>query len=175
MAKQDKEYRIRMEGYVAAYRFAKQHGIDELEKDIKRRGFLSIPVQISKKEVDRFILQITENLHQTTQTVMLRVLHEKLGFGKKRLHRFKQWFDDATDMIFKFDYMGEHYVTLEDYAVSLNKEFDLGIDTERVAACQETCRHEKENARMANVDVLIQRLYEYGFEDAAAWMERTVD
>ena len=69
MAKQDKEYRIRMEGYVAAYRFAKEHGLDELEKDIKRRGFLSIPVQISKKEVDRFILQISENLHQTTHQV----------------------------------------------------------------------------------------------------------
>lgn len=175
MAKVDKDYKNRMEGYVAAYRFAKEHGLDELEKDIKRRGFLQIPVQISKKEVDRFILQISENLTQTVQTVMLRVLREKLGFGKKRLHRFKKWFDDATEMVFKFDYMGGHYVTLEDYAVSLNRDFDLGLDVDRIAACQETCRHEKENIRMANVDVLIERLYEYGFDDAAEWMERMVE
>lgn len=175
MAKQDKEYRIRMEGYVAAYRFAKEHGLDELEKDIKRRGFYQIPVQISRKEVDKFMEQIAENLYQTVRAVMFRVLREKLGFGKKRLHRFKQWVDDASEMVLKFDYMGEHYVTLEDYAASLNKDFDLGLDVDRIAACQETSRHERENARKANVDVLIQRLYEYGFDDAAAWMERMVD
>lgn len=175
MAKVDKEYKTRMEGYVSAYRFAKEHGLDELEKDIKRRGFLQIPVQISKKEVDRFIEQISENLTHTMRTVMLYTLHRELGFGKKRLQRINEKFDKHTNAVFNFDYLGNHYVKLEDYAVEMNDKYDLGLDVERVAACQDTCRHEKENIRMANVDVLIQRLYEYGFEDAAEWLEVMVE
>lgn len=175
MAKMDKEYKIRMEGYVQALRFAKQYGLEELEKDVKRRGFYGIPVQISRKEVDKFMEQIAENLTNTVTAVMLRVLNEKLGFGKTRLKRFKKWFDDATDMVFKFDYMGGHYVTLEDYAVRLNEKYDLGLDVDRIAACQDSCRYEKENIRMVNVDVLIDRLHEYGYDDAADWMDRMVN
>lgn len=175
MAKVDKEYQIRMEGYVAAFRFAKERGLDELEKDIKRRGFLNIPVQISKKEVDKFILQISENLTHTMRTVMLYTLHEALGFRKKRLQRINAEFDRHTEAIFNFDYLGNHYVKIEDYAIEMNKKYDLGLDVDRVAACQDTCRYEKENIRMANIDTLIARLYEKGFDDAAEWLERMKD
>lgn len=175
MAKVDKEYKLRMEGYVQGLRFAKEHGLEELEKDVKRRGFLSIPVQITKKEVDKFILQMSENLTHTMRTVMLYTLHRELGFGKKRLQRINEMFDKHTNAIFNFDYLGNHYVKIEDYAIEMNRKYDLGLDIDRVAACQDTCRYEKDNIRMANVDVLIQRLYEYGFEDAAEWMERMVE
>lgn len=175
MAKVDKDYKNRMEGYVAAYRFAKEHGLEELEKDIKRRGFFQIPVQISRKEVDNLILKLSKTLTQTMSAVYLRVLNEKFGFGKKRLQTVRDEVSKATEMVFKFDYMGGHYVTLEDYAVGLNKKYDLGLDADLIAACQYSCRHDKENRRMADVDVLIQRLYEYGFEDAAEWMERMVE
>lgn len=175
MAKVDKDYKLRMEGYVSALRYAQAHGLDELEKDVKRRGFYQIPVQISKKEVDNFIFKMSRTLTQTIQAVYLRVLNEKFGFGKKRLVIVRDEVAKATDMVFKFDYLGEHYVTLEDYAVGLNKKYDLGLDVELISASQDSCRHEKQNRRMADVDVLIERLYEYGFEDAGAWMERMVD
>lgn len=175
MSKVDKDYKLRMEGYVSALRFAKEHGLEELEKDVKRRGFYQIPVQISKKEVDNFIFKMSRTLTQTIQAVYLRVLNEKFGFGKKRLTTVRDEVAKATDMVFKFDYLGEHYVTLEDYAVSLNKKYDLGLDVELISASQDSCRHEKANARMANVDVLIERLYEKGFDEAAEWMERVVD
>ena len=175
MAKVDKDYKLRMEGYVAALRFAKEHGIEELEKDVKRRGFYQIPIQISKKELDNFIFKMSRTLTQTLQAVYLRVLNEKFGFGKKRLTTVRDEVSKATEMVFKFDYLGEHYVTLEDYAVWLNKKYDLGLDVELIAASQDSCRHERQNRRMADVDVLVQRLHEYGFHDAADWMERKVE
>lgn len=175
MAKLDKDYKLRMEGYVQAFRFAKEHGLDELEKDIKRRGFYQIPVQISKKEVDNFIFKMSRTLTQTMQAVWLRVLNEKFGFGKKRLTIVRDEVSKATEMVFKFDYLGEHYVTLEDYAVGLNKKYDFGLDVDLISASQDTCRQERENRRMANVDVLIQRLHEYGFHDASDWLERMVE
>ena len=175
MAKVDRDYKIRMEGYVAALRFAKEYGIEELEKDVKRRGFLHIPVQISKKEVDKFIEQISENLTHTMRTVMLYTLHRELGFGRTRLQRINEKFDKHTNAIFNFDYLGNHYVKIEDYAVEMNRKYNLGLDVERVAACQDTCRHEKDNIRMANILVIIERLYEKGFDDAAAWLEWLVE
>ncbi len=175
MAKVDKDYKIRMEGYVAALRYAKEHGLDELEKDVKRRGFFQIPVQISRKELDNFIFKLSRTLTQTMSAVYLRVLNEKFGFGKKRLQTVRDEVSKATEMVFKFDYMGGHYVTLEDYAVGLNKKYDIGLDVDLIAASQYSCRHDRENRRMADVDVLIERLYEYGFDDAAEWMERMVE
>lgn len=174
MAKVPKEFLIRMEGYVAALRFAKQYGIDALEKDIKVRGFLNIPVQIPKKEKDWFLLQISENLTQTMSAVMLYVLYDMLGFRKTRLQRIKKRFDEITQSVFDFDYMGNHYVKLEDYAIELNETCNLGLDIERIAACQDTCRHEKENIGMARIDDLIINLKEAGYEDAAMWLESRI-
>lgn len=175
MAKLSKEQQWRMEGYVQGFRYAKEHGIDALEKDIRLRGFLSIPIQITKKEVDNFILQISENLTHTMRTVMLWTLHETLGFRKKRLKRINEAFDRYTDKIFDFDTFGNHYVKIEDYAIEMNENYDLGLDVDRVAACQDTCRHEKQNVRMANVNDIVRKLKERGFDDAAEWLESRVD
>lgn len=174
MAKISKEQQWRMEGYVQGFRFAKEHGLDALEKDIRLRGFLSIPIQITKKEVDNFILQISENLTHTMRTVMLWTLHEELGFRKKRLQRINKSFDKRTDAIFDFDSMGNHYVKIEDYAIELNSNYDLGLDVDRVAACQDSCRYEKDNIQMVNVNTIVQKLKDAGFNDAAEWLEKKV-
>lgn len=175
MAKISKEQQWRMEGYVQGFRFAKEHGLDALEKDIRLRGFLSIPVQISKKEVDQFILNISENLTHTMRTVMLFTLHEELGFGKKRLQRINEKFDKHTEKIFDFDYLGNHYVKIEDYAIEMNEKYNLGLDVARVAACQSTCRHEKDNVRKANIELVLSELRKNGFNDAAEWLDKKID
>lgn len=175
MAKITKEQQWRMEGYVAALRYAKEHGLEELEKDVRLRGFLSIPVGIGKKECDHFLLQISTNLTQTMAAVMLMVLHDQLGFRTKRLKRIKKKFDEMTETIFDFTELGNHYVTLEDYAVFLNENYGLGLDVERIASCQDTCKYEKENVHMAKIDSVIRILKENGFEDAGAFLEGKVD
>ena len=175
MAKITKEQQWRMEGYVSALRFAKEHGLDELEKDVKLRGFLSIPVGINKKECDHFIYQISTNLTQTMSAVMLMVLHDQLGFRTKRLKRIKKQFDELTETIFDFTELGNHYVTLEDYAVFLNENYKLGLDIERIASCQDTCRYEKENIHMAKIESVIDILNRNGFCDAATFLESKVN
>lgn len=175
MAKVSKEYQIRMEGYMLAYKFAKEHGLEALGKDIRTRGFLSIPVQIKKNEIDRFIETVTANLTNTMTTVMLMVLHDKLGFRKKRLQRMKAEFDAMTETIFDFDYLGQHYATLEDYAVFMNQKFGLGLDAERIAMCQDTCRYEKESVNMADINKVIEVLASAGYEDAAAFLNKKLE
>lgn len=171
MARIDKETKLRMEGYVQALVYAKEHGLEGLELDVKRRGYFGIPIQISKREVDKFMMNISENLVQTMNTVMLWVLHTELGFGKIRLRRIKEKFDKETNKIFDFDYMGNHYVRIDDYAVYLNEKYNLGMDADRIAACQDTCRYEKDNIGMVRLETMIKVLEENGYKDAAQFLK----
>lgn len=175
MTKVSKEFEWRMQGMLYAHKIAKEQGIDALEADIRMRNFLRVPLNINKKEIDEFKLFISENLYHTMLTVTLMVLHDHLGFAKKRLLDFKEKFDAMTQTIFDFDQMGQHYVTLEDYAVYLNEKADLGLDVPRIANCQETCSYEKEWKDMVEVSNLVKVLKEAGYEDAAGWLEKKIN
>ena len=174
MAKVSKEFEWRMQGMLYAYKIAKEQGIDALEADIRMRNFLKAPLNISKQEIDKFKIYLSENLYHTMLTVTLMVLHDHLGFAKKRLLDFKEKFDAMTQTIFDFDQMGQHYVTLEDYAVYLNEKADLGLDVARIANCQETCSYEKEWKNMVEIENMVKALREAGFEDAAEWLQKKV-
>ena len=174
MAKRTKEFEWRMQGILYAHKLVKEKGIEALEEDIRMRGFFSVPLALSKDEREKFILNVSSNLYATTLTVVCMVLRDQLGFGKKRLHRFKKHFDEVSETVFDFDQMGQHYVTLEDYAVYLNSEFGLGLDVERIAACQETSYTEKEYKDMADVNALIRDLKQAGFTDAGEWLESRI-
>jgi hypothetical protein len=71
------------------------------------------------------------------QATVMYVLSEKFGFGKTRLDRFLSEYDNAVQNTMDLDYMGEHYVTLTDYAVYLNEKYKLGLDIDRIAVCQD--------------------------------------
>lgn len=174
MAKVGKEFEWRMQGILYAYKLAKEQGLEALEKDIRMRGFFQTPLTLGKAERENFILNVSTNLYATTLSVVCMVLHDQLGFGKKRLHRFKKHFDEVSEAVFDFDKVGQHYVTLEDYAVYLNETYGLGLDVARIAACQNTSYTEKENRDMADVHVLIKDLKEAGFKDASEWLARKV-
>lgn len=171
MAKTTKEFEWRMQGMLYALKIAKADGIDALEKDIRMRNFLKSPLAMTKQERDNFIQFVTENLYATMLTVVGMVLHDQLGFGKKRLLRFKEKFDQTTNGVFDFDVFGNHYVTLEDYAKYLNEKADLGIDYQRVARCQEVCSYEQEWKNVADIDNIIHVLKINGFEDASEWLQ----
>lgn len=174
MAKATKEFEWRMQGMLYALKIVKEQGIEALEKEIRMRGFWRMPLKMSRQEHDNFVLYVTQNVYHTMLTVIGMVLHDELGFRKKRLLRFKDKFDKLTMTAFDFDYAGQHYVTLEDYAVYLNEKANLGIDVARVAVCQEMSSEEKERKNMADVNGLIIALRGNGFEDAAEWLERKV-
>ncbi len=174
MAKVSKEFEWRMQGILYAHKLVKEQGIEALEEDIRMRGFFSVPLALGKAERENFVLNVSTNLYATTLASVCMVLHDHMGFGKKRLHRFKGWFDEITKAVFEFDKIGQHYVKLEDYAAFLNESYGLGLDVERIAACQDTSSDERENRNKADVDALIKDLREAGFEDASEWLAKKV-
>lgn len=49
-----KEEIARREGMSYAFRYAKEHGLDGLEKELKYRGAYEIPLKISNNDLQKF-------------------------------------------------------------------------------------------------------------------------
>lgn len=67
--------------------------------------------------------------------------------------------------------MGEHYVELKDYAIELNKKYNLGIDVDLIAACQDAHDEKDEKYRMAKLDIILKELESNGYKDAAEFLQ----
>lgn len=174
MAKEDKEYSLRMQGMIYAYNIAKKQGIEMLEKEMRMRNVMQAPMKFTGTQIKEFWDSLSQNLYNTVLTTAALVLHEKYGFGKKRLQDFKRHYDKAVNDALDLDYIGVHYVTLTDYAIYLKQELGIEINTEIVAACQNSYDESNPNYRMANIDRVIKELEQHGFKDAAVFLGKKV-
>lgn len=168
----DKGFEQRMQGMVYACRLAQEQGVDALVKTVKQRGVTKVDITASDKQLNDMWGALSDNIGQNMLTTAVWVLHDAFGFGQKRLQQFITEFDKATANLMRLDYMGEHYVTLEDYAVELNQKYDLGLDV--IKATLATDMADKQDARFGNVDKvtgIINALRLAGHEDAAAYLE----
>lgn len=168
----DKGFEQRMQDMVYACRLAQEQGIDALVKTVKQRGVTKVDITASDKQLNDMWGALSDNIGQNMITTVAWVLHDAFGFGQKRLQQFMVEFDKATANLMSLDYMGEHYVTLEDYAIELNKKYDLGLDV--IKAALATDMADKQDARAGNVDKvtgIINALRLAGHEDAAAYLE----
>lgn len=172
MAKRDKDYENRMAGYIAAYNLAKTKGIEALGKDLKIRNVLKVDIGVPEKLMREQFEYLSANVYANTMTSVAWTLHDVFGFGKERIHKFKKAFDKVVKDSYDLDYLGEHYVRLEDFALELNKKYDLGIDYMRVAVSQELLDEDREAYRMCKIDRVLQELRENGYEDAAFFIEK---
>lgn len=168
----DKEFEARMQGMVYACQLAQKQGVDALVKEVQKRGVTKVGITASDKQLADMWGALSDNIGQNMLTTVAWVLHDTFGFGQKRLQQFMTEFDRATSNLMSLDYMGEHYVTLEDYAVELNQKYDLGLDV--IKATLATDMADKQDARVGNVDKvtgIINALRLAGYEDAAAYLE----
>lgn len=171
MAKMDRDFEARMSGMIAAHKIAKEKGIEELEKEIKWRGVLKVPVSVPESVIQDLIVRLGENLYTTILTVCFMAL-EELGWREKRLKRFKEHYDKATAAMYDMNWLGNHFVTMTDYAKHLSENYGIDLDTVITDKCQELADGKNPDYKMANVDRLIEHLNENGFKDAAAYLKK---
>ena len=124
MAKINKYEQARIDGFnyfVSIYN--KQNiRIPEIDDEIKRRQIAGKPIGLDKQTELEYCKGIQSNLLETVLILVEWVLHTKCGFGKDRLNRFKNWFNDAAYSI------DAEYITWGDIRATLMKE--TGIETE---------------------------------------------
>ena len=171
----DKLYEARICGYIAAFQKVKADGLDALERDIKKRNILKADLNVTEKDMDEIFNELSRNLYNNTLTAVAWTLHDIYGFGKKRIIDFKKAFDKIVEATLDLDYLGGHYVKLEDFALELNERYNLGIDIARVAFCQDSHDEKEEKFRMCKVERIIRELKENGFADAAKFLEMKLE
>ena len=175
MGRINKEYEWRMQGMMAALKIAENEGIEALKKDIKNRGFWKLHISITEKDRQELLETMSRNLYTVFLCTVCETLNSKFGYGKKRLHQFKEEFDKVVQITTDFDWAGEHYVTLDDYARDLNRKYEIGIDEELCKERQYSTSMEREQRGKCKLKDVIDYLRTCDYEDAAKHLERLVD
>ena len=138
------------------------------------RGFTKVPLGVPDSEWRRFVDVISTNLYNMTITTAAMALHDGFGFGKDRLKKWKSVFDKKVEHAMNIDWLGEHYVSFEDYANYLNKLYDVGIDINVLARVQKTNDALIPGYRQASVDRILEILKDGGFDEAAEYLDKKV-
>lgn len=172
MAK-DKEFEARMQGMRYAYEIAQKDGLDGLEKEIKRRGITKLPFTVSQSEAQQVWNELSSNMYVNVAMTFLSTLKNEFGFTKEQLQELKVKYDETVKASLDVDYMGEHYVKLEDYAVELNSECGLDLDIARIASCQDYYDESSKDSNYHRVKVerIVTELKNNGYEEAATYLE----
>lgn len=114
-----KEEQARREGMSYALKYAREHGLDALEEELKLRGAYNIPIRINKKELQEFTNNAKAMLLDTVLILTSVTLHDEFGFGKKRLEQFIERFNTKAECI------GEEYTDWQDQIDILREECGL--------------------------------------------------
>lgn len=170
MSRVNKEYKNFMAGMMKAQNIVEKEGKEALKVEIKKRGFYNIPVTISSGECDKFIEDLAKNLHTTIMIMVATTLDCDFGFGKKRLEKFKAAFDKRTLQTMDMNWVGNHYVTLEDYAKELNAKYDWDLDESIAQTCQATADAGNKKYKMVRLERLVAELAKHGHTEAADWL-----
>lgn len=182
MAKVDKSFMNRMEGMIFAFNVGRKAaeeageplgtGLEAIREDIKKRGFIKAPMKFTQKQIDEWIDYLSQNLYNTMTAVVLMTLHDEFDFGKVRIKRFKERFDEKAKLATTFNYMGKNHATLGDYVQYLNETFDyLELDLERVTECQENYSLQQLLIGKADIKEVIELLKRHKEYSAADLLE----
>lgn len=172
MARMDREYEQWMAGVIYDANKVAKEGFEELKKDIRKRKLLKIDIRMSEKQMKEIYDNLSENIYNNMLVGILYAIHDNYQFGKVRLKKVKDTFDKLVMDTMDLDYLGQHYVKLEDFAIELNEKYDLGIDINKVAACEEDFDTRRPDYHYCRIDTVIKELQENGFKDAAVFIEK---
>ena len=176
MAKVNKEYQARMDGMLFAHKIVKEQGLEALTKEIKMRNILKLDLWARKGEIEEAHNNIATNCYQTVLVTMLYTLHDAFGFGKSRLHKFKDAFDKHTEDIVDLDRWGEHYVTFQEYAKFLSDNYDFDFNKEMIKEIELNTDGNNPFFKRCEFSGIFDLLEANGYEDAAVFLaEKIID
>lgn len=171
----DRDYEARVTGMVYALNIAKKDGIEELEKEIRRRGMIRAPFNWTNAQMEKFIKDVSHNLYQNMLATFAYALNTEFGFGKERLTRLRNRVYALVDDVFDLDYLGEHYVSLQDYATEINEKYDLGLDVNVIKDCQKLQDTKENGYHFAQIERVCQVLEHSGYSGASEFLKSKLD
>lgn len=174
MAKIDKLFQARMEGMLFAHKIVKEKGLEALTKEIKMRNILKLDLWARKGEIEEAHNNIATNCYQTVMVTMLYTLCDTFGFGKGRLHKFKNAFDKHTEDIVDLDRWGEHYATFQEYAKFLTEKHEFDFDKEMIKEIEINTDSNNPFYKRCEFSGIYDLLVANGYEDAAVFLAEKI-
>lgn len=169
----DKLTEARMAGMNQAYNIAKEYGIEELKKEIQRRNITHVPVHYTKTQMQQLWDNLSKSVYNNMLTVFLYTLNWNFGFGPKRLKEFVKAFQVNAKFVMDLDYLGEHYVKMEDYAREINEKCKVDlIDLGKVIEDEMKLDERNDEMNWCELSGVIVNLRRNGFEAAAEHLEK---
>lgn len=169
----DKLTEARMAGMNQAYNIAKEYGIEELLKEIKRRNITKVPVHYTKTQMQQLWDNLSKSMYNNMLTVFLYTLNWNFGFGPKRLKEFVRAYQANAQYVVDLDYLGEHYVKMEDYAREINEKCKVDL-IDLITVIDDEIKTDAKNEEMnwCELSGVIANLRRNGFEAAAVHLEK---
>ena len=174
MSKADKEYMLRRQGMVYAYGVIKEKGLEEFAKEMKRRGLLKIDITITDKEMQEAFVNMGDNMFNNMLPLFYSNLIDSFGFDKNMLHALHDKFKAEFDNIMSLDYMGEHYVTLNDYQKEMNEKYGFNFDMSIGEKCQSAVDESSKQYHYVKLETLIDKLERDGYVDASLHIKKMI-
>ena len=177
MAKKDKELRqimqYRFDGMAYALKIAEEKGIDALRKDLEFRKMTFIPLELSVEWINGLMFDIYRKILNCYSICSYKTLIELFSFGKKRLHIFKDGFEENVKDFSTVDGYGYMLHTFEDYGKEYNEKYEMEIDLEAVAD-GDTNNQNALGAGKTDINYVIETLRQEGYFESANFLEMTI-
>ena len=121
MSKLSKEELARFSGAEWMVRYVKEHGLEEAEKELERRGVRHIPLGVKEQDLKNFSEREKRNTIATVLMMSAMVLRDEFGFGRDRMNKFIDRFNKKTSCLV------EGYVYWKDMQQTIAEETGIFI------------------------------------------------
>ena len=102
-------------------RYVKEHGLEEAEKELERRGVRHIPLGVKEQDLKNFSEREKRNTIATVLMMSAMVLRDEFGFGRDRMNKFIDRFNKKTSCLV------EGYVYWKDMQQTIAEETGIFI------------------------------------------------
>ena len=99
MSKLSKEETARFSGAAWMLRYAKEHGLEEAEKELDNRGIRYIPLAVKDSDLKAFSDREKKNTIATMILMSVMTLRDEFGFGYDRINKFIRRFNKKTECL----------------------------------------------------------------------------
>lgn len=110
----------RTDGLLLARKLVKEHGVEQLDKEIAFRNRHRINMALSTKDLDVASNEIKLMSFDCATVIAVMTLRDEFDYGKTRLERFLRRFNEKRDAIY------EDMATWDDYMEAVREE--TGVD-----------------------------------------------
>ena len=121
MSKLSKEELARFGGANWMLEYAKEHGLDEAEKELERRGIRNMPLKLKDSDVGVFVNTERINILNCFVVITLGILMDEFEFTDMECRRFADRFNFRASCIL------EDYVGWRDLRDSIEAELGIRI------------------------------------------------